>query len=90
MLRRLRRRLLQDEQRLPIAMGKPHGDRDHRSRPQDTHVAGGETPANRGQAERNLGKAGVVCEPTFSYRLEEIRAIVVQLVAGWAKQQQGA
>jgi hypothetical protein len=31
-----------------------------------------------------------VREATFSYRLEEIRAIVVQLVACWAKQQQGA
>jgi hypothetical protein len=30
-----------------------------------------------------------VCQPTFSYRLEEIRGIVVQLAACWAKQQQG-
>jgi hypothetical protein len=59
MLRKLRRRLLQEEQRPPIAMGKPYGDRDHRSRPQDTDVPGGETPANRGQVERNVGKAGI-------------------------------
>ncbi len=31
-----------------------------------------------------------VSQPTFSYRLEEIHGIVVQLVACWAKQRQGA
>jgi hypothetical protein len=42
------------------------------------------------QIDRLLSRLqGTVREPTFSYRLEEIRAIVIQLVACWTTYRRG-
>jgi hypothetical protein len=42
------------------------------------------------QIDRLLSRLqGTVGEPTFSYRLEEIRAIVIQLVACWTMYRRG-
>jgi hypothetical protein len=42
------------------------------------------------QIDQLLGRLqGTVREPTFSYRLEEIRTIVVQLVECWTRYQRG-
>jgi hypothetical protein len=43
-----------------------------------------------GQIEHLLGRLqGTVREPTFSYRLEEIRGLVIQLVECWTRYQRG-
>jgi hypothetical protein len=42
------------------------------------------------QIDQLLGRLqGTVREPTFSYRLEEIRAIVIQLAECWTRYRQG-
>jgi hypothetical protein len=42
------------------------------------------------QIDQLLGRLqGTVREPTFSYRLEEIRAIVMQLVECWTTHRRG-
>jgi hypothetical protein len=42
------------------------------------------------QIDQLLGRPqGTVREPTFSYRLEEIRAIVIQLAECWTRYQRG-
>ena len=42
------------------------------------------------QIDQLLGRLqGTVREPTFSYRLEEIRAIVIQLAEYWTRYRRG-
>jgi hypothetical protein len=42
------------------------------------------------QIDQLLGRLqGTVREPTFSYRLEEIRAIVIQLAECWTRYRRG-